>query len=164
MSKFIQTRDVVLCDDHIDETLDDCLHCRISELEAQLKDRHKRMTALHKKNASLLDAWEDSDMTKKLKAKLKRVEECQNIWLGDGDVVISDVSRADEQWAGICISTDNAPGEVGKHVTYPEGTTTDELDTILIIRTDNTESLRVLIDKCNRAITHLEGYDLEAIK
>ena len=34
MSKFIQTRDVVLCDDHIDETLDDCLHCRIAELEA----------------------------------------------------------------------------------------------------------------------------------
>ena len=34
MSKFIQSRDVVLCDDHIDETLDDCLHCRIAELEA----------------------------------------------------------------------------------------------------------------------------------
>ena len=39
MSKFIQTRDVVLCDDHMNEKLDDCLHCRITDLEAE-RDSH----------------------------------------------------------------------------------------------------------------------------
>ena len=62
MSKFIQSRDVVLCDDHINEKLDGCLHCRIAELEAE-RDSH----AIANVNANCTIA--------ELKDNLKRVEE-----------------------------------------------------------------------------------------
>ena len=40
MTDYIQTRDIVMCEDHMDEKLTDyCLYCRMAKLEARIETR-----------------------------------------------------------------------------------------------------------------------------
>lgn len=60
-------------------TIDKQVEC-ISELEAKLKDRHKRLNKAHDRNADLLQAVEEMDYVKQLRAKLKKVEALPDKW------------------------------------------------------------------------------------
>lgn len=65
---------LALIDELPDEDYVSDLRYTIKNLEAKLADRHERMDKLHKRNADLLDAWEDMDLTKELKSRIKELQ------------------------------------------------------------------------------------------
>lgn len=79
--------------------------------------------------------------------------ECLRIELGDGTTLISDIYAEDGTWCGIAISDGQA--EVGAIV--DAGRTEEDLQPILTIKTDNPESLGVLIQAAARAQARLIG-------
>jgi hypothetical protein len=51
---------------------------RVAELEAKLKDRHRRLTAMQSRNADLLQAVDEMDYTKAIKQRAEAAESTIN--------------------------------------------------------------------------------------
>ena len=62
-----QTRQITSCEKHMNETLDECLHCRIAELKSELKASDESFKAKTRKEMSIIHC-----------------ENCGSSWYDDG--------------------------------------------------------------------------------
>lgn len=81
------------------------------------------------------------------------------ITLGTGDKVISTVTYKEINFAGIAISNrhDGKRDIGGGPFHFPVGTTTDDLDTLVVIKSSSIESLKVLKARIDEAIDLMEA-------
>lgn len=80
------------------------------------------------------------------------------ITLGAGDKFISTVTSPDATYTGISISNrhDGERDIGGESFHFPTGTTTDDLDTLVVIKSSSIESLKALRRRIDEAIDLME--------
>ncbi|MEQ5179060.1 hypothetical protein [Proteus genomosp. 6] len=81
------------------------------------------------------------------------------ITLGTGDKIISTVAYPDRVYAGVSISNrhDGERDICGEPFHFPAGTTTDDLDTLVVIKSSSIESLKALKARIDEAIDLMES-------
>ncbi|HEJ9415370.1 TPA: hypothetical protein SMM58_000207 [Proteus mirabilis] len=81
------------------------------------------------------------------------------ITLGTGDKFISTVTYPDGLYTGVSISNrhDGERDIGGESFHFPAGTTTDDLDTLVVIKSSSIESLKVLRARIDEAIDLMEA-------
>jgi len=81
MGEYIQTRDIVMCEKHMDEDLTDfCLYCRIRELETKVAELEEESNS-HWTRAHLLGGDK-----RKLKRQLAAIAELPGKWRDEADI------------------------------------------------------------------------------
>lgn len=115
----------------------------IQEQLRKVKAENKRLKKQIKSQETKLEAYEEN-----------------TVWLGNGDKLVADIYAHDESWAGVGIFLpDN-----GK--TYKIGESDNKKDILIndsnpliLIKSENPDSLQVIIDELQESIKRLEKND-----